>query len=57
MSVTCIGLKNNFVTGARSLIGVQDAKMYPVRGQTILIHAPHLHDFLAETNGMPDYDD
>jgi hypothetical protein len=23
--------------------------MYPVRGQTILVHAPHLHDFLCDT--------
>lgn len=52
-----IGLKDNFVTGARSLIGVQDVKMYPVRGQTILVHAPHLNHFLTETEGMCDYDD
>ncbi|KIM88843.1 hypothetical protein PILCRDRAFT_813830 [Piloderma croceum F 1598] len=39
--------------GARSLIGVQDTKMYPVRGQTILVHAPHLREFLGEAEVYP----
>lgn len=37
------------VVGARSLVGVQDTKMYPVRGQTILVKAPLMHEFLQET--------
>jgi len=44
---------NATALGARSLIGVQDTKMYPVRGQTILVHAPHLHDFLCDTETHP----
>jgi glycine/D-amino acid oxidase-like deaminating enzyme len=27
--------------GARSLIGVEDHKVFPIRGQTVLIWAPH----------------
>jgi len=41
--------------GSRSLIGVQDTKMYPVRGQTVLVHAPHIHEFLTETAVHPNH--
>lgn len=39
------------VAGARSLIGVLDTKMHPVRGQTILVHAPYIHEFVADHTG------
>jgi len=39
--------------GARSLIGVQDTKLFPIRGQTILVHAPQLHECLIETERYP----
>lgn len=28
--------------GSRSLLGVEDSDVYPARGQTVLIHAPHI---------------
>ncbi|KAH7910447.1 hypothetical protein BJ138DRAFT_1008789 [Hygrophoropsis aurantiaca] len=33
--------------GSKSIIGVEDANLYPIRGQSILVHAPHLQEFLA----------
>ncbi|EPT03820.1 hypothetical protein FOMPIDRAFT_1022029 [Fomitopsis schrenkii] len=33
--------------GSRSLIGVEDTDMYPIRGQTIIAHAPGVTEFLA----------
>lgn len=44
--------ESNFVVGSRSLIGVHDVKMYPIRGQTVLVHAPDVHDFLGDTEGV-----
>jgi len=44
---------NATALGARSLIGVQDTKVHPVRGQTVLVHAPHLHNFLTDTKVHP----
>ena len=38
-------------TGARSLIGVLDMKVHPVRGQTILVHAPYIHEFVTDHTG------
>ncbi|KDQ63019.1 hypothetical protein JAAARDRAFT_29013 [Jaapia argillacea MUCL 33604] len=32
--------------GARSLLGVEDLEMFPIRGQTILVHAPNLRESL-----------
>jgi len=39
--------------GARSLIGVQDTKLFPARGQTIIVHAPQLHECLIDTGHHP----
>jgi len=39
--------------GARSLVGVQDIKLFPTRGQTILVHAPQLHEFLCDAERHP----
>ncbi|ETW87128.1 hypothetical protein HETIRDRAFT_307723 [Heterobasidion irregulare TC 32-1] len=33
--------------GARSLIGVEDVKMYPIRGQTIVVFAPEVDHFVT----------
>lgn len=41
-----------FVPGARSLIGVQDTKLFPMRGQAILVRAPQLHECLIDTGSM-----
>ncbi|VDC03381.1 unnamed protein product [Peniophora sp. CBMAI 1063] len=38
---------NATALGARSLLGVEDKKMYPVRGQTILVEAPNIREFMA----------
>lgn len=61
-------LVNASSLGSRSIIGVEDTKLYPIRGQTILVHAPGLQECLlvdSETeeatyiiprpgNGQPD---
>ena len=33
-----------FVPGARSLLGVEDTKVYPIRGQVVLVHAPNVNE-------------
>ncbi|KZT72867.1 FAD dependent oxidoreductase [Daedalea quercina L-15889] len=33
--------------GARSLIGVEDTDVYPIRGQTIIVHAPGVKEFVS----------
>ncbi|KZV65121.1 FAD dependent oxidoreductase [Peniophora sp. CONT] len=38
---------NATALGARSLLGVEDTKLYPIRGQTILVQAPNVRDFVA----------
>jgi len=38
---------NATALGARSLIGVEDTKVYPVRGQVVLVHAPNVNEFVA----------
>ncbi|PSR71073.1 hypothetical protein PHLCEN_2v13042 [Hermanssonia centrifuga] len=38
--------------GARSLIGVQDKAVYPIRGQTILAYAPGVQEFLSYPLGL-----
>jgi len=38
---------NATALGARSLLGVEDTKMYPVRGQVVLVHAPNVNEFVA----------
>lgn len=38
--------------GARSLIGVQDLAVYPIRGQTILAYAPSVQEFLSYPLGL-----
>ena len=37
----------SFLLGAKSLIGVEDEAVYPIRGQTIIVHAPHVQEFLC----------
>lgn len=39
------------ILGSRSIIGVEDTKLYPIRGQTILVNSPAIHDFLAVEGG------
>ena len=43
---------NATALGARSLIGVQDADVYPIRGQTILAYAPSVQEFLSYPLGL-----
>ncbi|TCD68307.1 hypothetical protein EIP91_011166 [Steccherinum ochraceum] len=38
--------------GAKSLIGVEDEKVYPIRGQTIIVHAPGIKE-RAECFALP----
>ena len=35
------------VLGARSLLGVEDTKVYPVRGQVVLVYAPNVDECVA----------
>ncbi|KAF9486248.1 D-amino-acid oxidase [Pholiota conissans] len=44
--IVCIGL------GARFLGGIEDKKMYPIRGQTVLIRAPWVRFGRTETLGV-----
>ncbi|KAG2156548.1 uncharacterized protein EDB93DRAFT_1238862 [Suillus bovinus] len=39
-------LVNASSLGSRSIIGVEDTTLYPIRGQTILVHAPGLQECL-----------
>ena len=43
---------NATALGARSLIGVQDTAVYPIRGQTILAYAPSVQEFLSYPLGL-----
>ncbi|KAF7794849.1 hypothetical protein EIP86_005991 [Pleurotus ostreatoroseus] len=43
---------NATALGARSLIGVQDLDVYPIRGQTILAYAPGVQEFLSYPLGL-----
>ncbi|KAI0322983.1 FAD dependent oxidoreductase-domain-containing protein [Amylostereum chailletii] len=38
---------NATALGAKSLIGVEDTKMYPIRGQTIVAHVPKATEFVT----------
>ncbi|CCM04475.1 uncharacterized protein FIBRA_06655 [Fibroporia radiculosa] len=38
---------NATALGARSLIGVEDLNVYPIRGQTIIVHAPSIKECAA----------
>ncbi|KAF9245856.1 hypothetical protein BU15DRAFT_85524 [Melanogaster broomeanus] len=40
-------LVNASSLGSKSIIGVEDTKLYPIRGQAILVQAPGLQEFLA----------
>lgn len=40
--INCSGL------GARSLLGVEDDKVFPIRGQTIIVDAPHVKECIAD---------
>lgn len=44
-------LVNASALGSRSIIGVEDTKLHPVRGQTILVHAPGLQECLLVESG------
>ena len=39
------------VLGARSLFGVEDTKVYPVRGQTIIVYSPNAKECLSVVRG------
>jgi len=39
--------RNHNIPGSRSIIGVEDTKLYPICGQAILIKSPQIHEFLA----------
>ncbi|KIP03619.1 hypothetical protein PHLGIDRAFT_130023 [Phlebiopsis gigantea 11061_1 CR5-6] len=43
---------NATALGARSLIGVEDKAVYPIRGQTILAYAPDCQEFLSYPLGL-----
>ncbi|WRT68770.1 uncharacterized protein IL334_005750 [Kwoniella shivajii] len=38
--------------GAKTLIGVEDAKVYPARGQTVLVKAPNVKECIMHTEGF-----
>ncbi|KAH7930916.1 nucleotide-binding domain-containing protein [Leucogyrophana mollusca] len=40
-------LVNAASLGSKSIIGVEDDKLYPIRGQSILVQTPRLQEFLA----------
>lgn len=37
--------------GAKSLIGVQDSDVEPIRGQTVLVHAPNVKATISKIDG------
>jgi hypothetical protein len=37
--------------GARSLFGVEDTKMYPVRGQTMIVYSPNVKECITVVRG------
>ncbi|OCH89536.1 FAD dependent oxidoreductase [Obba rivulosa] len=39
--------------GARSLIGVEDQDVYPIRGQTVIVQAPSVKEFISFPMGEP----
>ncbi|KAA1468099.1 nucleotide-binding domain-containing protein [Dentipellis sp. KUC8613] len=50
-----VAVVNATALGARSLIGVQDTKVFPIRGQTIVAIAPKANEFVTiipETKGF-----
>ncbi|GBE84952.1 FAD dependent oxidoreductase [Sparassis latifolia] len=49
-------LVNATALGARSLIGVEDKDVYPIRGQTIIVNAPAVDEFLSFPLGRPSAD-
>ncbi|KAI9570324.1 hypothetical protein HD554DRAFT_2085454 [Boletus coccyginus] len=40
-------LVNATALGSRSIIGIEDTKLYPIRGQAILVESPQLHEAVA----------
>ncbi|EGO03942.1 hypothetical protein SERLA73DRAFT_69752 [Serpula lacrymans var. lacrymans S7.3] len=40
-------LVNATALGSRSILGIEDTALYPIRGQTILVRCPSLQEFLA----------
>ncbi|KAG1765085.1 hypothetical protein EDD22DRAFT_978825 [Suillus occidentalis] len=48
-------LVNASSLGSRSIIGVEDTKLYPIRGQTILVHAPGLQECLLVDSDRRSY--
>ncbi|KAI5997967.1 hypothetical protein EDD15DRAFT_2386736 [Pisolithus albus] len=45
-------LVNASSLGSRSIIGVEDTKLFPIRGQSIIVHSPQLQEFLATKPGI-----
>jgi len=43
--IVCLGL------GARKLVGVDDANLYPIRGQTVVLRAPWVRSGISLSNG------
>lgn len=39
------------MSGSRSIIGVEDTKLYPIRGQAILVKSSQIHEFLIVGDG------
>lgn len=44
--INCTGL------GARFLGGVQDGALYPTRGQTVIVHAPHIKKTMTHVSSQ-----
>lgn len=50
-------LVNASSLGSRSIVGVEDAKLFPIRGQTVLVQSSQLQEFLAlkpDDGAVPD---
>ena len=39
-------------TGAKSLLGVEDKEVYPIRGQTIIVEAPDVRTHMSSTSSL-----
>lgn len=37
--------------GSRSLLGVEDLNVFPIRGQTVIVNAPHVKECVSELAG------
>jgi len=43
--------------GSKSLIGVEDDKVFPARGQVVLVDAPGVRKCVMQTDGFVDVDE